>query len=237
VEGYSYYACTPDACGQGWDADHGGRFKKYRRDHVWHPGLYYMETGPGGHEYSGNCLGDLFGCGTVTPLGPDSGLWFHEVAGIVWEGLTPSWFEGCDGMPGCSAECIWPLDEVQALPPAIPGYGHHDASGDALCNVYARAETGCFSAYQGQTACDGHVCQCTLGAFPVCEGEAAWGAVDLNLDGSGRAYRQFNGRNDDLPAYDGRGVPQLRDYDLTRDPATWMHTCPCETWTGAGTCT
>jgi len=26
VEGYSYYACTPDKCNDGWNDDHGGRF-------------------------------------------------------------------------------------------------------------------------------------------------------------------------------------------------------------------
>ena len=70
----------------------------------------------------------------------------------------------------------------------------------------------------------------------MCKGEAAWVAVDLNLDGSGRAYRNFPGRDGGLPPYEGRGVPRLRNYDLTLDPATWMHDCPCETWTGAGTC-
>ncbi|MEW6199810.1 MAG: hypothetical protein AB1601_14250 [Planctomycetota bacterium] len=236
VEGYSYYACTPDQCNHGWDDDHGGLFKKNRLDHVWHPGLYSKATGPPGNEFSGNCLGDMFGCGQIYPLGPDDGLWFHEVTGIYWRGLVPSWFDGCSGMPGCSSECSWSLEEVQALPPAIPGYGHHDEDGDPLCNVYYHAETGCFSSWQGAAACDGHVCRCSLGDFPACKGEAAWVAVDLNLDGSGRPYRSFPGREGGLPPYEGRGVPRLRNYDLTIDPATWMHDCPCETWTGAGTC-
>lgn len=122
------------------------------------------------------------------------------------------------------------------LPPAIPGYGHHGADGESLCNVYYHAETGCFSSWQGAAACDGHVCRCSLGDFPACKGEAAWVAVDLNLDGSDRPYRGFPGRDGGLPTYEGRGVPRLRNYDLTLNPATWMHDCPCETWTGAGTC-
>ncbi len=236
VEGYSYYACTPDECNDGWDDDHGGLCKKNRRDHVWHPGLYSKATGPPGNEFSGNCLGDMFGCGQIYPLGPDDGLWFHEVTGIYWRGLVPNWFNGCSGMPGCGSDCPWTLAEVQALPPEIPGYGHYDEDGDPLCNVYYHAETGCFSSYQGAAACDGHVCRCSLGDFPACKGEAAWVAVDLNLDGSDRPYRSFPGRNGGLPPYEGRGVPRLRDYNLTIDPATWMHDCPCETWTGAGTC-
>ncbi|MCK4340145.1 MAG: hypothetical protein KAY37_00290 [Phycisphaerae bacterium] len=225
-----------DECNSGWDDDHGGQFKKNRLDHVWHPGLYMKATGPPGNEFSGNCLGDMFGCGETYPLGPDNGLWFHEVTGIYWRGLVPSWFSGCSGMPGCGPDCPWTLEEVQALPPAIPGYGHHDAGGDPLCNVYYHAETGCFSSYQGQGGCDGHICHCSLGDFPACKGEAAWVAVGLNLDGLGRPYRNFPGRNGDLEPYEGRGVPRLLDYDLTKDPATWMHDCPCETWTGAGTC-
>ncbi len=77
-------------------------------------------TGPPGNEFSGNCLGDMFGCGETYPLGPDSGLWFHEVTGIYWRGLVPSWFSGCSGMPGCGPDCPWTLEEVQTLPPAIP---------------------------------------------------------------------------------------------------------------------
>ncbi len=233
VEGYSYYACTPDTCNHGWDANHGGQFKKNRRDHVWHPGLYSKATGPPGNEFSGNCLGDMFGCGEIYPLGPDSGLWFHEVTGIYWRGLVPSWYSGCDGMPGCSPECAF--GDTLALPPAVPGYGYHGAYGP-LCAQYVDSQSGCFSAWAGTACCTGHICQCSLGDFPVCKGEAAWVAVDLNLDGTGRPYRHFPGRNGGLPPYEGRGVPRLRDYDLTKNPATWMHDCPCETWTGAGTC-
>jgi len=233
VEGYSYYACTPDTCNHGWDATHGGQFKKNRLDHVWHPGLYFKATGPPGSEFSGNCLGDMFGCGETYPMGPDSGLWFHEVTGIYWRGLVPPWYSGCDGMPGCSADCSF--GDTLALPPAIPGYGYHGEYGP-LCTQFVDSQSGCFSAWAGSACCTGHICQCSLGDFPVCKGEAAWVAVDLNLDGSGRPYRHFPGRNGGLPPYEGRGVPRLRNYDLTKDPATWMHDCPCETWTGAGTC-
>ena len=140
VEGYSYYACTPDECNDGWDDDHGGRFKKNRLDHEWcHgqdcSGLYGKATGPPGNEFSGNCLGDIFGCGELYPMGPDNGLWFHEVTGVHWRGLVPSWLTGCNGMPACGPDCPWTLEEVQALPPEIPGYGHHDANGDPLCSV------------------------------------------------------------------------------------------------------
>jgi hypothetical protein len=72
--------------------------------------------------------------------------------------------------------------------------------------------------------------------FAVCQGEQVWVASDLNLDGSGVPYYSWRGRNGDLGEYTGRGVPRLRDYDLTKDPATWMHACPCETWTGAESC-
>jgi hypothetical protein len=236
VEGLSYYACTPDRCNAGWDANHGGQFKKNRRDHDWHhgEGLYMKATGPPGFEFSGNCLGDMFGCGSIYPLGSDQGLWFHEVTGIHWRGLVPSWSSGCDGMPGCSPDCSF--GDTLALPPPVPGYGYHDADGDPLCTQYVDSQSGCFSAWAGVACCTGHTCHCSLGDFPVCRGDAAWVAVDLNLDGSGGPYRHFPGRSGDLPAYEGRGVPRLRDYDLTKDPATWMHDCPCETWTGAGSC-
>jgi len=133
-------------------------------------------------------------------------------------------------MPGCSSDCSF--GDTLALPPEIPGYGYHDVNGDPLCAQFVDALSGCFSAWNGSACCTGHICQCSLGDFPVCKGDAAWVAVDLNLDGSGRPYRNFTGRNGNLPPYEGRGVPRLRDYDLTKDPATWMHDCPCETWTG-----
>ncbi len=239
VEGLSYFACTPGKCNRGWDATHGGQFKKNRLDHEYcHgldcSGLWSKATGPPGNEASGNCLGDMFGCGDTFPGGPDQGLWFQEVTGIYWRGLVPSWYSGCDGMPGCSSDCSF--GDTLALPPAIPGYGHHAADGTPLCAQYIDAVSGCFSAWVGYACCTGHICQCSLGDFPVCKGEAAWVAVDLNLDGSGRPYRAFNGRDGGLLPYEGRGVPRLRDYDLTKNPATWMHDCPCETWTGAGTC-
>jgi len=232
VAGYSYYACTPDQCNHGWDANHGGQFKKNRLDHIWHPGLYSKATGPPGHEFSGNCLGDMFGCGEIYPLGPDSGLWFHEVTGITWRGLVPGWYGGCEAQPECSTDCPWSLGEVQALPPPVPGYGYHDVGGAPICRVLNENLGGT----PNNPAIARHSCACSLGDFAVCRGEATWVAVDLNLDGTGRPYRYFPGRNGNLLPYEGRGVPRLRDYDLTKDPVTWMHDCPCETWTGAGTC-
>jgi hypothetical protein len=245
VEGASYYVCTPPACHAGWDDSHGGQFKKNRRDHDWHAGegLYLVATGPPGFEFSGNCLGDMYGCGQTYPVGPDQGLWFHEVTGVHWSGLAVGWYAGCSAAPGCdgSTECGAAAQQAaQGLPAGIPGYGLHAADGDPLCQVCHHKRGGCGINCGGSDpnspTTDGHFCQCSLGDFPVCRGEAVWVAVDLNLDGSGRPYRSFPGRNGGLPPYEGRGVPRLRDYDLTRDPATWMHDCPCETWTGAGVC-
>jgi len=138
----------------------------------------------------------MFGCGEIYPLGPDTGLWFHEVTGIYWRGLVLSWYSGCDGMPGCSPDCSF--GDTLALPPAVPGYGYHGEYGP-LCSQFVDAQSGCFSTWAGYACCTGHICQCSLGDFPVCKGEAAWVAVDLNLDGSGRPYRYFPGRNGGLP--------------------------------------
>ena len=239
VEGFSYYACTPGPCRNGFDDQHGGGFTKYRVDHEWcHnddcTGLWLVPTGPAGGSFSGNCHGDIFGCGEIYPLGPDEGLWFHEVTGVHWSGLVPSWFEGCDHMLDCSSTCDF--GETMALPPEVPGYGYHNAAGTPFCEQYHESRAGCFSAWAGTACCEGHMCQCDLGDFPVCLGEEAWVAVDLNLDGTGRPYCHFRGRNGDLPVYEGRGVPVLRDYDLTLDPETWSHDCPCETWTGGSPC-
>ena len=214
VEGFSYYACTPDSCINGWDDNHGGQYVKHRVDHSWPHNI--VPTGPVGGEAAGNCLADIFACGTVYPLGGATEMGFHDVAGVYWPGLVTSWYGGCDGMPECSTECPWPLGEVLALPGPVPGYGYHDENGNPFCSVYYHSQTGCFSAYQGLAACDGHVCLCTLGAFPVCQGQAAWVAVDLNLNAD--------------------NVPVLRDYDLTKNAATWSHDCPCETWTGVALC-
>ena len=122
-------------------------------------------TGPPGNEFSGNCLGDMYGCGDTFPGGPDLGLWFSEVTGIHWEGLVPSWYPGCSGMPGCSSDCSF--GDTLALPPEIPGYGYHDLNGDPLCAQFVDALSGCFSAWNGSACCTGHICQCSLGDFPV----------------------------------------------------------------------
>jgi hypothetical protein len=236
AEGMSYYACTPDKCEHGWDEQHGGSFKKSRFDDNC-PVNNVVATGPPGNEFSGNCWGDIWSCGYVYPLGdgasagPISGqpiastavpvpyacarMWFGPVAAIQWDGLAVSWLAGCDGFVPCGGG-----GDPTALPPPLPGIGLHNVNGDPLCTVFP----------------DSHACICSLADFPVCKGEAVWVAMDLNLDGSGRPYRHFPGRSCELSSYAGPGVPVLRDYDLTKDPDTWMHDCPCETWTGAGVC-
>lgn len=173
----------------------------------------------------------MFVCGDVVPDAPDVQLWFGTVVGSSWLGVARPWLDGCasisfaggepeGGTPTC-IECPGP----NATPPDIPGYGLHDPISGAHVCVRKVLSDG------GETA-DDWACNCQ---YTTC-GDYAWVAVDLNLDGSGRAYRGFAGRYGDLPPYEGRGVPRLRDYDLTKDPTVWMHDCPCETWTGAGEC-
>lgn len=215
VAGLSYFACAPTKCEFGWDDDHGGSFKKSRFDDAC-PDNNVVATGPPGNEFSGNCWGDMFACGTTYPLGEDDGLWFGEVAGIYWEGVAGNWWTGCSGFIGCGGG-----SGGSTKPAPLPGIGLHDPNGDHLCVVEPP---------------DWINCSCTLEDFPVCLGEGVWVAMDLNLDDSGRPYRNFPGRNGELSPYSGDGVPILKDYDLTKDPSTWMHDCPCETWTGAGTC-
>lgn len=225
VSGASYFVCTPDKCTNGWDDTHGGKHKKDRIDHFWPQNI--VATGPPGNEFSGNCLGDMFGCGTIYPLGADDGLWFHEVTGVHWRGLVPSWYSDCP-LLGCGQGCEGFSPEwAKELPPPIPGYGYIQDDVN-VCSVWEDRVGDCTT---------GHSCSATLPShYPVCKGTAVWVAVDLNLDGSGYPYSAFHGRNGDWPGYTGRGVPRLRNYDLTKDPMTWMHDCPCETWTGAGTC-
>jgi hypothetical protein len=79
-------------------------------------------------------------------------------------------------------------------------------------------------------------CQFDDADFAPCTGDAAWAAVNLNLDNTGRPYRNYAGLDNDQEPYDGPGIPTVTPYDLTKNPATWMHGCPCETWTGATEC-
>ena len=58
--GASYFLCSPDRCKNGWDANHGGSYKKDRFNHLWP--LNIVATGPPGSEFSGNCWGDLWAC-------------------------------------------------------------------------------------------------------------------------------------------------------------------------------
>lgn len=239
AHGLSYFACTPAKCNAGWDADHGGVWKKDRFDHEWmhdniETGLFVKATGPPGNEFSGNCLGDIYGCGDIFPGDSGTGLWFQGVHGVYWEGLVADWFERCD-LPDCGdagAGC----PGASNLPPAIPGLGWHDESGGPLCFKFTTPEPLGAFCDAGIDGCCGHDCSCAAD-YDVCMGRAVWVALDLNLDGSGKPYRKFTGRDGDMPEYQGMpGVPRLRDYDLTKNPATWMHDCPCETWTGAALC-
>jgi hypothetical protein len=232
VEGLSYYICTPDECADGWDATHGGLFKKDRLDHTWSGGsLSFVATGPPGNEFSGNCLGDIYGCGTVTP-GHTGEMTFHDVAEVYWEGLVPGWLSGCSGKFGCGAGCGsgTSASDVQGLPAPVPGYGYYDPfTGQHLCRLWTLE--GAFDP-EPLVLHDGKYCRCILGNYPVCKGEAVWVAVDLNLDGTGTPYRLYGGGG-----YSGDAIPRLRTYDLTKNAGTWMHDCPCETWTGASECT
>lgn len=236
-KGASYFLCSPDKCENGWDEFHGGLLVKRRWNRAW-PQVQ-KATGPPGNEFSGNCYGDIYPCGTVIlpPIGRSpiaSGpiasaaipappncrpIWFSQVNAVEFQGLAEVWYkDNCSGLLPCDGSGCDP----QELPPPLPGIGLHNTSGDPLCAVYDDP--------------DGHLCTCSMGDFPVCKGEKVWVAMDLNLDGSGRPYRTFPGRNCNLAAHVGDDVPRLKDYDLTLDPATWMHSCPCETWTGETPC-
>ncbi|RMH53168.1 MAG: hypothetical protein D6685_15990, partial [Bacteroidetes bacterium] len=238
TDGLAYWACTPPKDDyKSWDAVHGNPYIKTRMDHVWHPELFYVATGPPGNERSGNPLGDIYGCGSIYDPGGGVNLSFKQVFGVVWDGLADLWYTGCTTDPGCGTPCTKSLAWATDLPAPIPGLGYcSDPLGDCptgndMCRVFEGSSgfSNCFSTLaSGGLCCDGHDCDFGI-SFEVCNGERTWVAVNLNLDGSGRAYYNFNGRDGTLPLYAGDGIPVLLDYDLTKDPDTWMHACPCET--------
>lgn len=226
--GVSFYACTgPAIKAGGWDDDHGGGWVKKRFDHTWAPGLSSVATGPPGNELSGCGFGDIYVCGTLA-TGEHPNLWFEEVRGVDWDGIGDSWYDAsCD----CTAEVDGGCPRgAPVYPPGLPGFGLHDAEGDPLCVEH-------WHEYYGYDQAEDYV-ECEFGAdqFEPCQGQAAWAAAALNLDGTGRPYRNYAGIDDDQEPYDGPGVPTVTPYDLTKDPETWMHGCPCETWTGGEEC-
>lgn len=227
VSGLSYTYCTGPRCRGGWDDSHGNTLTKKRFDHTWHPELDIVATGPPGNEGSGNCLGDIVVCGNLeTGTFPTSG--FEEVRGVTFNGqASPWWNEDCF----CSAGDGCPTVPALEQPPPLPGIGLHAIDGTPLCQQRRGGVAGIANAL------DWTNCTCTLSAFAVCTGDAAWVAVDLNLDGAGVPYGAYAGRAGTDAPYTGSLVPTLRVYDLGKNPATWMHACPCETWTGATPCT
>jgi len=215
AKGWSAYVCTPPACtAGGFDDDHGSAWDKRRVDHTWNSGLSPVNTGPPG----GNCYGDIHLCGddeNGLPVAAD----FAQVIPVQFDGLAQGWF---DWAAECSAaSSCW--DGWDDPAPDVPGLGLHEDDGDPLC-TFTWHGTG-----PTPFKFDSQACDCTQ-TFPVCSGTAAWVAVDLNLDGTGTPYRAHG------EGYTGRGVPRLRNYDLTKDPETVQHSCPCETWTGATPC-
>lgn len=233
--GSSYYMMTPDACYYGWDDYHGNPFIKQRVDHDFPFNI--VATGPPGYEGSGNCLGDIFACGTLVEPedSGDVGVWFHEVVGIRFNGLADNWFHlDCNSAPPCGhPDCGWSEGTVLALPYGIPGYGLYDDADDPICSQYVQKPFS--SSYPQESLVDGHYCECAVGDYPVCQGEEVWVAVDLQLDGSAYPYVHFHGQNGEGTSYTGDDcVPYLTPYDLTLDVG-WMHDCPCET-DGEDTC-
>ncbi len=232
VEGWSKYMCTPPACWGGWDSIHGNgyAFIKKRYDHVWHESgaLQEIDTGPDGGESSGNCFGDMYACGDTYPEDSgDSGVWFEEVTGVRFNGLVDGlWWEHRDADAVC--EC-WD-EESYDLYPDVPGLGQHNGDNEALCSQNLQAVAYGYRNADVSCACSAS----SLG--DVCLGKLVWVAVNLNLDGTGRPYRYFPGRNGDAAEYTGVGIPRLTDYELDKDPDTWMHECPCETWTNEENC-
>lgn len=238
--GFSFWACPPPRCRNGWDDDHGEGYHKRRVDHPptnqnWHE-PYTVDTGP----HSGNCFGDIFCCGNTYPGQGDTGCWFGpEVVGVEYRGLGYGrWYSGCTGFPehgDPDNRCPWEAESVLTLPPPIPGLGYHDSDENPLCEVVWHQP------WHGGTlmnpTLDQHQCGCSLGDFPVCKREEVWVAVDLNLDGQGRPYYNFRGRNGELPEYTGRGVPFLKPYSLEVEPTGLRYQCPCETWTNETLCT
>jgi len=226
--GLSYHFCTGPACAGGWDDDHGGGHKKHRVDHQWPPNA--KATGPSGGELSGNCFGDIYVCGTLGS-GEHPNVWFQETRDVNWDGFASGWYtDQCDCTASSGGGC--PTIPYSDDPPPIPGWGVHDEDGDPLCGEDYHKQTG-----GSNVGVDGKHCSCQATDFGPCSGDEAWAATDLNLDGTGTPYRNYAGIDDDEEPYTGRGVPRLRNYDLTKDPSTWMHSCPCETWTGESTCT
>lgn len=225
VSGVSYYICTPPAAYNGWDDNHGNTFTKERWDHTWHPGLYVVSTGPS----SGNKFGDIFACGDVYP-GSNDAVWFEMVGEVNYAGSVPSWLEGCSSTPGCDPECAW---DTYELPAELPGYGYIDSWGDPICEKGTNTQ-GWHDLY---TVGLGHQCSADWPPANSCRGETVWVAVDLNLDGTDTPYRKFPGRNGETPFYaDDPGIPRLRDYDLDKAIEDGWYDCPCETYTGTGTC-
>lgn len=230
VGGFSYRYCTGPRCRGGWDDNHGSALRKHRFDHVWHPEFLEVATGPPGAEGSGNCYGDIVVCGTLeTGTYPTSD--FQEVRKVTFSGAAQPWYTEqcwCSFTTGAGCISVGALDD----PPELPGLGLYSASGSPLCSKTHNVSTGLFTTI----TTDANTCQCELYDFPTCTGTAAWVAIDLNLDNTGTPYGNYGGRTTTDPAYTGTKIPVLRDYDMTKDPATWMHDCPCETNTGASFC-
>lgn len=255
VEGWSKFLCTPRRCVGGPDNDHGGPFRKARFDHEFlEGGPFGVSTGTPGKEASGNCLGDIYGCGELFPGVGSLGMWFEEVIGVYWEGLAQSWW-GASGEGMVCHSCCWSLGEVQAWPPPVEAFGYEnpdpDASDPNLCETvrlgdvtYTHSPGGGGGGLSG--CADGHRCSCATWMQSVCQGDKVWVATNLNLDDSGRVYRYFLGPDDEYaddpwvstPYPDQRpGIPRLRNYDLS--PEGWEHyssVCPCESWTNPEPC-
>lgn len=257
VEGWSKFICTPARCVGGPDSNHGGPFRKARFDHEWLEGPFQVSTGTPGKEASGNCLGDMYGCGELFPAVGELGMWFHEVMGVYWEGLAQSWWDVVGTCRVCH-NCCWSLAEVITWPPPVEVFGYDNpnpnASKPSLCettrlgglNFYYGPTHSNLGGMGSQACADGYVCECSVWMQPVCQGDRVWAATDLNLDGSGRAYRYFEGHENEFagdlwlstPYPDERpGIPTLRSYSLS--PQGWQDygsDCPCESWTNPLPC-
>ncbi len=218
VRGLAYYFCGPAQCKDGWDADHGNGLFKRRYDHDYSTGnLNEAATGPVSHLSGGNCFGDIFACGGES-------VDFETVTAVVNSGLASGWWAHCSEPPTLCAGTEWAL----ADPPEIPGWGmwQRDAE-DNPTYPLCQAQPFEFECTPRK--------DCTIdgSTFDVCAGRKTWVAINLRLDNTEVAY-----------GTSGEGIPTLSPYDLTesydggdRDPASYMHDCPCETQTGATTCT
>lgn len=230
VMGWSAYFCGPPKCLGGPDSDHGNGLVKLRYDHS-SPFLNIVSSGTPGMDSQGNCRGDIKLCGEDAAVGIPTDLYFEELIGHVFNGLATPWESACN--------CGDPCGSIQPYPD-IPGLsGWQESCCDVNFNTIpcdlpnAQPCPLCRITQDDFQHLQSVACTCNIGSL-ICRGEAAWVAIDLNLDGGGRPYIAYPGRpSSPSGPFEGDAIPYLRPYDMDAEVSG---ECPCETWTGLTPC-